>query len=153
MVRLGNLNDINEVNVIRKQVTEMHVKGEPDIFKCFTKELAEEVKGFIDSESKMLLILQEDEKICGYAMIEHITKPETMYMYKREFIQIDELGVLDTYRNKGYGKQLVNKVMEIARSKNIRHIELNAWSFNGNAIGFYKNLGFETYREHFRINL
>lgn len=153
MIRFGEIKDLASVNIIRKQVSDLHRKGEPTIFKKFSKELEEHVKDFIGTENKMLLVVEGENKICGFAMIEIVKKPATAYLYERTYLEIHELGILKTCQNKGYGKQLINKVIEIAKDNHIQQIELNAWSFNKNALGFYKKLGFETYREYFRLKI
>lgn len=151
MVRFGEMRDVDSVNVIRKQVCELHRKSEPAIFKKFSKELGEYVKKFIGTENKLLLVAEEGNEICGYAMVEVVRKPETAYLFERHYLDIQELGVLSAYQKKGYGKELINKVVEIAKEENIHQIELNAWCFNENALEFYRKLGFETYRQNFRL--
>ena len=154
MIRLGKMEDIQQVNVIRKEVNDLHVKGKPNIFKPgFCSALAEYVKQFVGSDDKMLLVCEENNLICAYAMIEFITKPETPYRYELEYLHIEELGTLQGQQGKGYGKAIMEKVKELAKERNISRLELDVWSFNEQAIKFYDKIGFERYREYLELNI
>ena len=154
MIRTAKKEEINEINVIRKQVNDLHANGEPTLFKSgFSKELQDHINNFFDTENKWVLVCKDEGKICGYVMLEIITKPETPYRYEQSFLEVNELGALNKYQGKGYGKLLMQKVKEIAQEKNINRIELDAWNFNEKALNFYKKLGFETYREYLRFKI
>ena len=154
MIRFATEKDIKQVNVIRKEVNDLHVKGEPKIFKPgFCKEMQDYVKNFIGSQDKMLIVYEnEDNLICAYAMIEDVTKEETPYRYKLHFLEIQEIGTLNNHQGKGYASALLEKAKEIAKKRNIENIELNMWSFNKKALNFYNKKGFETYRKYLRIS-
>ena len=152
MIRFANIEDIEQVNIIRKEVNDLHVKGEPNIFKPgFCKEMQEFVKTFLNNENKMLLVCEENKQICAYAMLEIVTKEETPYRYKLKFLEIQEIGTLSTKQGKGYGKALIEKIKQIATENNIKNIDLNVWTFNKQALEFYKKTGFETYRNYLRL--
>ena len=154
MIRNGTMQDYEQVNLLRKEVNDLHVQGQPDIFKPgFCKEMQEYLKEFIDSQDKQLIVCEKDGQICGYAMLEFICKPETAYRYALEYIEVGELGVSKNYQKQGIGKQLMQEVKNIAQQRKIKKIELNMWSFNDNALNFYEKLGFNTYRRHMNIKL
>lgn len=153
MIREGKLEDLEQVNVIRKQVNDLHVKGEPTVFKGFVPEIANYIKEFINNDNKKLLVCEVDGNICGYAMLELTIKPETVYRFEQKFIDVNELGVLQGQQTKGYGRLLINKVKEIAKELGYAKIELNMWSFNTNALKFYEKIGFKTYRNYMRMDV
>lgn len=151
MIRFGKIEDIEEVNVIRKQVNDLHVAGEPTIFRGFVKEIAEYIKEFISSDNKKLLVCEEGGKILAFAMLEFTVKPENVYRFEQKYVDVQELGVLEGYKSKGYGKMLVEEIKKIAKDSGYPKIELNVWSFNKNALKFYEKMGFEEYRRNLRI--
>jgi len=53
------------------------------------------------------------------------------------------IGIHPKYQNKGIGKQLVNKVIENLKKRNIKSLYLHVKETNQKAINFYSNLGFE----------
>ena len=146
--------DIAEVNVIRKQVNDMHVLGEPKIFKPgFGENMQNFIKTFLTEENKVLLVAKDEGKVVGYAALEVIEKEETDYRYALRFLEVGELGVLDGVRQKGVGGKLMEEVKKVAQSLNIYEVQLNMWSFNSGALEFYEKIGFETYRRHLRIKV
>ncbi|MFR8206889.1 MAG: GNAT family N-acetyltransferase [Alphaproteobacteria bacterium] len=60
----------------------------------------------------------------------------------RRFCKVFDIAVSSKYTKRGIGKQLINAAAEYARSRNVRQIELEVFSFNTNAEAFYKRLNF-----------
>lgn len=154
MIRQATQDDIEKINILRKQVNDLHIKGEPNIFKPgFSVEMQEYAKQFVGSDQKILLVCEDEKIIRGYAMVSFVIKPETPYRYELKFAEIEEIGVDQNCQNKGYGKQLMNSIINLAKQKGFFQIELNMFTFNQNADKFYEKMGFETYRKHLRLNL
>ena len=153
MIRFATQKDVAQINVIRKQVNDLHVEGEPKVFRGFVKEIAEHIKEFLTAEDKQVIVYEEDSKILGYAMIQFTIKPQTPYRFEQKYVDVQELGVLEGIRSKGYGKMLIEKIKEVAKERGFNRLELNVWSFNKRALNFYDKLGFETYREYLRIDV
>jgi hypothetical protein len=57
-----------------------------------------------------------------------------------------QVAILDAYKRKGYGKELVLATMEILKQKGIQKIYCHA---RASAVPFYENLGFQTISEQF----
>lgn len=53
---------------------------------------------------------------------------------------IDDLAVIEEYRNKGIGSRLINEVENYCRDRGVSHITLNTYSFQ--APEFYKKMGY-----------
>ena len=56
-------------------------------------------------------------------------------------LYLDDIYVKKEYRNKGIGKQLINKVIEFAKENNCSRIRWQVLNWNTPAIEFYKKLG------------
>lgn len=154
MIRFGRHNDIEKVNAIRQEVSALHANGEPENFKPgFSSEMAEYVGEFIDSDTKKLLVCEENGVICAYAMIEFVRKPETVYRYEQRYVDVKELGTLQIKQGKGYGKMILTEIKAITKQMGFSRVELNMWSFNNKALAFYEKMGFETFRRHLRIDV
>ena len=151
MIRLGVKDDIEKVNILRKQVNDLHVKGEPKLFKGFTNELKEYVNDFVQDKNKMLLVFEEDNEIISYAMLEILEKSETSYRFAIKFLEIHEIGVDLNCHSKGIGQQMMEKIKQIAKEKKLNEIQLDCWSFNQRALKFYEKQEFKRYREYFRF--
>ena len=152
MIRYATLADIEKINILRKQVNDLHIQGEPQIFKLgFSVEMQQYVLQFLDNDQKVLLVCEQDNIVVGYAMVSFVVKPETPYRYELRFAEIEEIGVDKNCQSQGCGKQLMNEIIKISKQKGFLQIELNMFTFNKSAETFYEKLGFETYRKHLRL--
>jgi len=89
--------------------------------------------------SQIILGAFDNNTLIGYAWIE--LRLDTVTMLPTCFI-ID-IGIKQNYRKKSIGKQLINKINEIAHKNNARTISLLVDKKNTNAINFYKKAGFK----------
>lgn len=154
VIRRGNIADLEKINVIRKQVNDLHVEGEPKIFKPgFGENMQNFIVGFFEGEGKGVIVCEDDGEILGYAMLEVIVKEETDYRHALRYLEVGELGVLEGNKGKGVGTKIMEEVYAFARNLDIDEVQLNMWSFNEKALKFYEKLGFETYRRHMRIKV
>ena len=56
---------------------------------------------------------------------------------------INNIFVLEEYRNKGIGKALMKTAIDALKEVGITNIQLDTYNKNSNAIKFYEGLGFE----------
>ncbi len=148
-VRLAKENELERVNELRRQVNDLHVKGRPDIFKPgFPKELSDHVYTIWSDPRQRIVVCERDGMICGYAVLNHITRPETPFMTERDYLDIDEFCVDEAYRRTGVGTELMQFIRSYAEELGFSRIELNMWEFNADALAFYEEIGFTTYRRY-----
>uniref|UniRef100_A0A7V5XF86 [Ribosomal protein bS18]-alanine N-acetyltransferase n=1 Tax=Thermodesulfobacterium geofontis TaxID=1295609 RepID=A0A7V5XF86_9BACT len=89
------------------------------------------------NELSKIWVFKKRDKIIGYLIFREI-KPE---------IEILKIGVKKEYQRKGIATQLMQKLIEFAKEKNISKIFLEVKASNLPAYNFYKKLGFkETYK-------
>ena len=112
MIRSATLNDLEQINRIRKQVNNLHVNGEPEIFKSgFPKDMQDYATTFIDSDTKQLFVAENNGVVCAFAMAEIVVKPETPYTFKQKYVDIKELGTDENCQGKGYGKAMIDFIV------------------------------------------
>ena len=94
--------------------------------------------------------LTEDfsEKLFDCLVAEHNGNIVGMALYynrystwKGKTIHLEDLIVTNTYRGKGIGKALLDKLVFIAKEKQIKRVEWNVLDWNESAICFYENIG------------
>lgn len=147
MVRYATREELKRVNELRKIVNEVHCNGRPDIFKGgFCKELEEFIYTLWEANNSDVIVVIRDEKICGYACVDYVDKPESPYNLARRFYHINEFGVDEKYRRQGVATELFNFIKKEASSRDFDKIELDMWEFNESALKFYESVGFVTYR-------
>ena len=92
---------------------------------------------FINSDSGVLHIYRLDGKAIGFSKIYNgfsSTRAETVAI-------LNDLYVLPSYRGKGYGKELVNHAVKVARSKGYSRLQWLTAQDNDKAQKLYKALG------------
>lgn len=147
MVRYATREELKRVNELRKIVNEVHCNGRPDIFKGgFCKELEEFIYTLWEADNSDVIVVIRDEKICGYACVDYVDKPESPYNLARRFYHINEFGVDEKYRRQGVATELFDFIKKEASSRDFDKIELDMWEFNESALKFYESVGFVTYR-------
>src|SRR5574344_2123183 len=94
MIRFAEKQDLYKVNELRKQVNDVHAEGRPDIFKSgFHEELSDYIYTIWADENQKIVVADLDGEICGFAVINIISKAENPFTYARRYLDIDEFGV------------------------------------------------------------
>ena len=153
-VRLAEKTDLERVNVLRRQVNDLHVAGRPDIFKPgFPKELSDYIYVIRDDPEKEIVVAESEGTVCGYAVLHRVRRPETPFMAAREYLDIDEFGVDPAFRRQGAAAAMVGYIRDFALRLGVRRVELNMWEFNRDALAFYTAAGFRTYRRYLEMEI
>ena len=152
VIRTAREEELDRVNELRRQVNDLHVAGKPEIFKPgFCDELRDYVRVIFDDPNKTILVAELDGAVCGFAVLNHIVRPENPFMYERDFLDVDELCVDGAFRRRGVAAALIGRIRDYAREQGISRVELNMWEFNREALAFYETAGFRTYRRYMEL--
>lgn len=106
-------------------------------------------KEVLKSPANYILVVEEDGKLIGFATL----SVRRLVRYPRPIAELDELYVVETFRGKGIGKQLIAKIEEIAKEKNCYRVYIGSANRFETAHKFYQTLGYEKYGHHFYKNL
>ena len=152
VVRYAREEDLPRVNELRRQVNDLHVAGKPDIFRPgFGAELRDHLYTIWNDPRQRIAVAEADGRICGFAVLNHITRPENPFMFERDYLDVDEFCVDGACRRQGVGGALVRFIREEARKSGFSRVELNMWEFNRGALAFYEAAGFTTYRRYMEM--
>ena len=114
-VRFAAEDDLARVNELRRQVNDLHVSGKPEVFKPgFSEELQNYLYEIFRDPKKKIVIYVNDGKIDGFAVLNHVTRPETPYMYQRDYLDIDEFCVDEAARRQGVATAMIRFIREYA---------------------------------------
>lgn len=143
--RNAKLEDIGNLLDLYIDGFKYHYKGRPDVFlDKDEKKLKDDLMNTIHNSN--VLILENNKKILGY-VIYQIKEKHNKIMW------IDELVVDKNSRKMGNGKNLMEKVKEIAKEEGCKRVEFCCWSFNQNAMDMYKHIGFKEQRVILEMDL
>ena len=90
-----------------------------------------------DSHVKVFVAENEENKICGFALI---LKTFSTFKAKTNYY-IEDLFVFPEYRNLGIGKQLFDYIKDFAQIQGANKVEWYVNNANHGAIDFYKKIG------------
>ena len=153
-VRFALEDELDRVNELRRQVNDLHVAGKPEVFKPgFCDELRDFIHNIWADPNKEIVVAESNGTVCGFAVLNHIVRPENPFMYQRDFLDIDELGVDTAFHRLGVGSAMIRFIRDYTKEQGIRRLELNMWEFNHNALAFYEAADFRTFRRYMEIHL
>ncbi len=152
VVRYAKREELESVNIIRKQVNEVHVKGRPDVFREDGWQVIEPfVYTRFEEENSGVIVAAIEEKIVGFAVVQYIVRPESPFKKEQRFFHIEEFGVDENHRRKGIATAIIDFAKEDAKKRGFGRVELNMWEFNEGALAFYESVGFKTFRRYMEI--
>lgn len=154
MLRIASLEDIDYIYSLNTELFIVLNGLNERIYNPigFPKEF---ISSMIKSKDSDYILVEDDDKIIGYALIEKRESPSKLYEAFKEdkFAYIYEVVILPEYRSKGYGTSLIEMAEKWAKDRNLTSIELNALENNYSAKAFYENIGFEKYQVKLRKNI
>lgn len=145
--------DLDKITELWVELMKDHEIMEPGLFKDtvtkarYYKDKLEE--DFEDDEHNRIFIIKDemgknsDKKIKGY-ISGNINFSGTIYS-SDPIGYINDLYIVPSFQNKGYGKQLINQLMNWFGEKNIKKVELLVVLKNTRALELFKSFQFETY--------
>ena len=152
IIRFANEEDLPAVNLLRKEVNDLHVTGKPETFKPgFPPALRDYVYELFRDPEKDIVVAEQDGALLGFAVLHELHRPETPYMWERHYLDVDEFGVAEAARRQGIGRALIDFIREVAAERGLPRVELNMWEFNQDALAFYEAVGFRTYRRYMEL--
>ena len=153
-IRFAGPEDLDPVNELRRQVHDLHATGRPETFRPgFPEELRDHIYTIFRDPLQKIVVSECDGRICGFAVLHHIKRPENPFMFERDYLDIDEFGVDEADRRKGIATEMIRFIRDYAKAEGFARIELNMWEFNQGALAFYESAGFRTYRRYMELDL
>jgi diamine N-acetyltransferase len=153
-IRPARLADAAALEALFETLDEHHRRACPHVFRKppdARREqawLAETIEG---PDSAILLAVGAEGSIVGLAVLATRSVAAIPVRAARQFVEIVELIVAAEARHLGVGRSLVDATQSWARDHDIPALEVSAWSFNREAIDFYRRIGFEPTVERFAL--
>ena len=131
IIRPAEEQKLERVNVLRKQVNDLHVEGKPSVFKTnFYDGLSDYIYEIQNDDKKEIIVAINEGEIVGYAVLAQINRAETPFMYERDFLYIDEIGVDKDLRRHGVASEIISYILDYAKDKGFKRVQLKMWEFN-----------------------
>ncbi len=121
----------------------------------FRENIATEFKAktssFLADEKAAVQIALVKGEIIGYA-IGVLSDENTLFKFPK-YGMIEEAGVTEKYRSRGYGELVVASLFEWFRSKGVEEVKLKVHVKNNDGIQFWERIGFEKEMYAMRMKL
>jgi len=106
----------------------------------------------INHKSNKVFIALMDDKVIGYVTAHLVYYSNSQYN-NNSHCSIDDIMIDEDYRHSGIGNALLEEVKSWSQSEGIKTIQLNVFSKNEKALGFFKNQGFENLFHHLELKM
>ena len=143
-IKKATTDDANILAELCSEIQAIHTGLKPHIFRTPShQELVDLFKERIsDPDYTAFLAFDMDEPV-GYTVLHLIRKPGNVLAYERKILEIDHIHIVEKCRRRGFCKKLFAKALEVARSLEIKDIQLGVWAQNGRAVAAFNALGFK----------
>ncbi len=155
MIRFADINDLEGINVLHKQLHIQHIGYRPDIFAPIEQPVFDELMiPYLTEDYRHIVISVNGGRIDGYAAISLCnTSKGAGEILPFTYIEVNELCVAEDSQGKGIGSALLDAVKSFAKSHGAKFVELGVNAENKAAQAFYKANGMfvKNYKMQFRI--
>jgi ribosomal protein S18 acetylase RimI-like enzyme len=135
-----------EIVELWKEFWDYHQKMDPKFFVMSEdgpSKFEEYLRDMIKSDDAQVLVVLDEGQIVAYSIAQILKRPPIAKHPEYGFIS--HLCVKSEYRRKGLGKQILDKILEWFKSRQIDRIELSVVAKNQIAYSFWKKQGFEIF--------
>ena len=140
-IEIPKIEDFEKVNVLAKQVHELHVNWRPDLFLSVDEVISKEnFEKMI--QAKEIFVAKKQDEIVGYITINIKEKNNPSMRYRKQ-LQIEAICVDEKTRGKGIGTQLLKYVKQYGKENDCTDIYLTVNEENESAIKMYEEFGFK----------
>ena len=140
--RKATTNDFNTISILKKLIHNYHSYQKPDFYKNMELPLTKnEFEELLVSRDNFIYVVGSGEKIYGYAITKVISYQANPLIVDHKRLFIDDIIIDPEYQKKGIGKFLMEKLESVCRAEGYNYLDLNVWSFNTDAINFYRKHG------------
>jgi len=142
LIREANKNDYVSISDLVKEVHDLHVKARPKDYKNCENPLGKkQYNEMLDNDIYKIFVVVINNSIIGYTTLKTFETKNHPMIQDRIWIHMDALCITKDFKRMGMGKALYIKALEYCEEKKVDKLDLNVWSFNKEAIKFYKALG------------
>ena len=152
-IRQADINDVEGIIRLLHQVSMVHHRIRPDLFKPNTTKYSKQELETILNDPQKPIFVYSDNGVLGYAFCLVTEKKDDLLLQDIKTLYIDDICVDEKARGKHIGKTLFDYVRHYAQAIGCRNITLNVWEGNSPALSFYRNMGMKVQKTTMEIIL
>ena len=140
MLQLAVPADREAVNILARQIHDMHVSWRPDIYEM-VDELFPEERFLAAIQKRELYVAKTDGFVISFALLA-VRETNMPGLVKRKVMVLDQLCVHEALRGQGIGTQMAAEIRSLAKAFGCTDIQLSVYPENDAAVAFYQKCGF-----------
>ena len=145
-IRKARLKDYEWIKDLHQELSDLHIQWAPWNFEYINPSYNTEFfKEKLEDADTLFYIAEEKNQIIAYCIFQIKHSEDIPILKKRSWLFIKDIVVAQSHKWRWIWTLLLEKWEEIAKELNIWSIELSVWSFNQDAIEFYKGKWFDQY--------
>jgi ribosomal protein S18 acetylase RimI-like enzyme len=140
-IEIPEIDDFKRVNELAKQVQELHVNWNPDLYVSVDEVLK---KDYFENliQNKEIFIAKMKNEIVGYVIF-YIKEKENHSMRYRKQLNIEAICIDENCRGNGIGTLLLEHIKSIGKEQGCTDMYLTVNQKNESAIKVYEKFGFK----------
>ncbi len=148
MIAISETRDHKLIASLNEEVHALHCHMHPEFFKPFDKAgMGAAFQSFFTDANCRAYVATKDGIAIGYIICMVKEVKENAFIYASKSLYIDQVGVLQAYRHTGAGRLLMAQAEQLAHELSIKRIELDHWSANTVAAGYFRKHGYALCKE------
>lgn len=88
----------------------------------FYEGLSDYIYEIWNDDKKEIIVAINEGEIVGYAVLTHINRAETPFMYERDYLDIDEIGVDKDLRRHRVASEIISYILDCAKDKGFKRV-------------------------------
>ena len=154
MIEIKETHDFLLLADLNKDLHQYHCALEPKVFKPYEREtMLKWFEQLMAEETTYAYVAYREDQTLGFVLAMLKTEEENNFKYANRYLYLDQIWVNENVRQAGVGRQLVQKVSDLARDLGIEEIQVDHWSRNQTAAAFFSDWGFSYIKQRMRIHL
>lgn len=150
-IRPATLDDVEQVRLLEKELIN-HERSITPTIKADEELHYQNIPGLIaDKDKTNLLVMEMDGQLiaCAFGQIR-----EDEHIFKQQYYgHIGMVSVKSEHRGNGYVQHIIQALIAWFKTKNIRDVKLEVFTYNHGAAKAYKKLGFEDFLTTMRLEI
>ncbi|MCP5099955.1 MAG: GNAT family N-acetyltransferase [Chloroflexi bacterium] len=152
--RLASPEDAAILAKLNRHVHQIHVDLAPAYFKMHS--LTESIARFnemLTKENAHAWITFVGDTAVAYILIRIMEREEGIMHRQRRWLYIDQISVEPKWKGHGFGRNLVDTVLQFGRDQGLTEVDVSFWAFNRESRAFFYRLGFQPQIERLHMKL
>ena len=154
IIRQMMTSDINDVQIMMRDLQNSHAEKAPEIFKMDVLREPAYFEKLLSEKSRIIFVAEgSDGSPVGFVKGKIVDFPGTTTLHARKYGYVDGIFVKKEYRGQLVEYKLQKHLFNWFSMQGLKHVEANVWDFNERAREYYQLFGYSYVKHGLQIDL